>query len=238
MSNNNIENNNIENKIFRFIIISDIDKTYEYFYKYIDVNYIYNLDYIRALYIHHIYNSDNMNILDKIKKMEYVYIKKYMRTFKEEKEVILHITEDINISTIKHLVYDIDIHNMWINSSDNELKKNCFKNYNPKINKSDNIYRFCISISNIPFSMDDYNVEINDYYNIFSKLLDNKYIQLFIIYGFISNIYEKIMDISKMENICFHTGLYIIENIINNKHKLHLTSFDKENLNYFCDHEH
>lgn len=230
--------NNIENKIFRFIIISDIDKTYEYFYKYIDVNYIYNLDYIRALYIYHIYNSDNMNILDKIKKMECVYIKKYMRTFKEEKEVILHITEDINISTIKHLVYDIDIHNMWINNNDNELKKNCFKNYNPKIKKSDNIYRFCISISNIPFSMDDYNVEINDYYNIFSKLLDNKYIQLFIIYGFISNIYEKIMDISKMENICFHTGLYIIENIINNKHKLHLTSFDKENLNYFCDHEH
>ena len=31
-----------------------------------------------------------MNILDKIKKMEYVYIKKYMRTFKRKRSYIAY----------------------------------------------------------------------------------------------------------------------------------------------------
>jgi len=238
MSINNINNkNNKKNsKIFKFIIISDIDETYEYFYSSIDVNYIYSLDYIRTLYIYHIYHSDNMNILDKIKRMEYVYIKKCLRTIEEEQEVILHINEDINTDTIKHLVCGMDIHNMWIDTNDIELKKNCFKSYNPNINKSDDIYRFCISICDIPFSMDDYIVEVNDYYNIFNKLLDNRYIQLFIIYGFISNIFEKLMDISKMDHICFLTGSFIIDKIMMNKNKMKLVSFEKNNLNYFCDH--
>ena len=83
--------------------------------------------------------------------------------------------------------------------------------------------------------MSDYTITINDYLDLFNKLYKHKYIQLFIIYGFISKICEKLF---KSNNMCFSTGLFLINEIIKVKNLVSLDTLDILSLNYLCDHYH